>query len=50
MLGLYHGVPRARLFRRHLSENAPRSAAGLATLLEAVAIAEASNPQLAAAE
>jgi tRNA-dihydrouridine synthase A len=50
VLGLYHGVPRARLFRRHLSENAPRSTAGLATLIEAVAIAEASNPQLAAAE
>jgi tRNA-dihydrouridine synthase A len=50
VLGLYHGVPRARLFRRHLSENAPRSTAGLATLIAAVAIAEAPNPQLAAAE
>jgi tRNA-dihydrouridine synthase A len=50
VLGLYHGVPRARLFRRHLSENAPRCTAGLATLHEAVAIAEAYNRPLAAAE
>jgi tRNA-dihydrouridine synthase A len=49
VLGLYHGEPRARLFRRHLSENATRSAAGIATLIEAVAIA-VSKSQLAAAE
>lgn len=42
MLGLYHGVPRARAFRRHLSENSPRQAASLATLLEAVALVEPS--------
>ena len=36
VLGLYHGEPRARVFRRHLSENAPREAASLATLIEAV--------------
>jgi tRNA-dihydrouridine synthase A len=50
VLGLYHGEPRARLFRRHLSEHAPRSAAGLETLIEAVAIAEALKPEFAAAE
>jgi tRNA-dihydrouridine synthase A len=42
MLGLYHGLPRARLFRRHLSENSPRQAASLATLLEAVSVVEPS--------
>jgi tRNA-dihydrouridine synthase A len=50
VLGLYHGEPRARLFRRHLSENAPREGAGLNVLLEALAIAEPSLPSLAAAE
>ena len=50
VLGLYHGVPRARLFRRHLSENAPRPNASIATLCEAVAIAEAYDRPLAAAE
>jgi tRNA-dihydrouridine synthase A len=50
VLGLYHGEPRARLFRRHLSENAPREGAGLNVLLEALAIAEPSLRSLAAAE
>lgn len=40
LLGLYHGRPRARLFRRYLSENATREGAGLDVFLEAVAIAE----------
>jgi tRNA-dihydrouridine synthase A len=40
MLGLYHGRPRARAFRRHLSELAPCAGAGIEVLLEAVAIAE----------
>jgi tRNA-dihydrouridine synthase A len=40
MLGLYHGVPGARAFRRHLSENAPRSTAPLDVLREAVALVE----------
>jgi tRNA-dihydrouridine synthase A len=40
MLGLYHGVPGARAFRRHLSENAPRSDAPLDVLREAVALVE----------
>ncbi len=50
VLGLYHGEPRARVFRRHLSENAPRDGARLATLIEAVSIAEPSWRPLAAAE
>ena len=39
ILGLYHGRPRARAFRRHLSEQAPREGAGIGVLLEAIAIA-----------
>lgn len=50
MLGLYHGEPRARVFRRHLSENAPRSSAPLATLIEAVSLVEPTWRPLAAAE
>src|SRR5262249_56321927 len=38
ILGLYHGVPGARAFRRHLSENAPRAAARLECRLEAHAL------------
>jgi len=37
MLGLYNGRPGARLFRRHLSENAPRHDAGIAVLRDALA-------------
>jgi tRNA-dihydrouridine synthase A len=40
MLGLYHGRPRARAFRRHLSEFGIGAHAGLDVLLEALAIAE----------
>jgi tRNA-dihydrouridine synthase A len=36
MLGLYNGRPGARLFRRHLSENAPRHDAGIAVLRDAL--------------
>jgi len=35
ILGLYQGVPGARKFRRHLSENAYREGAGLQVLLDA---------------
>jgi len=38
MLGLFNGRPGARLFRRHLSENAPRDGAGIAVLHEALAM------------
>jgi len=36
MLGLFHGQPGARLFRRHLSENATRRGAGLDVLTTAL--------------
>jgi len=51
ILGLYHGRPRARAFRRYLSENAPREGAGFEVLRQALAIAEGeAAPALAAAE
>lgn len=50
MLGLYHGEPRARVFRRRLSENAPRESATLSTLREAVSLVEPSWQPLSAAE
>jgi tRNA-dihydrouridine synthase A len=37
MLGLFNGRPGARLFRRHLSENATRPGAGIEVLREALA-------------
>jgi len=37
MLGLYNGRPGARLFRRHLSENATRPGAGVEVLRDALA-------------
>ena len=40
VLGLYHGRPRARAFRRFLSENAVKPGAGIGVLREAIAIAE----------
>jgi tRNA-dihydrouridine synthase A len=36
MLGLYNGRPGARLFRRHLSEHAPRDGADIAVLRDAL--------------
>jgi tRNA-dihydrouridine synthase A len=50
ILGLYHGRPRARAFRRHLSEQAPREGAAVSALLEAIAIAEGEQRVMAAAE
>jgi tRNA-dihydrouridine synthase A len=51
VLGLYHGRPRARAFRRHLSELGPRDGAGVDVLRQAIRIAEGeSAPTLAAAE
>lgn len=49
MLGLYHGRPRARAFRRHLSENGVGSEAAIDVLLEATAIAER-QPEVASAQ
>ena len=40
MLGLYHGVPGGRRFRRHISENAHKAGAGKEVLLEAVRLVE----------
>jgi tRNA-dihydrouridine synthase A len=40
ILGLYHGQPRARQFRRHLSEHGVGEGPGLEVLREAIAIAE----------
>ena len=40
ILGLYRGQPRARAFRRHLSERAPREGAGTGVLLEAMRLVE----------
>ena len=40
ILGLYHGQPRARAFRRHLSERAPREGAGTDVLREAMRLVE----------
>jgi len=36
MLGLFHGQPGARAFRRHLSEHAVRDGAGIEVLREAL--------------
>jgi tRNA-dihydrouridine synthase A len=38
ILGLFHGQPRARAFRRHLAENAHRDGAGLDVLMSARAV------------
>jgi tRNA-dihydrouridine synthase A len=40
ILGLYHGRPRARTYRRYLCERAPRDGRGIQVLLEAIRIAE----------
>ena len=44
ILGLYQGRPGARAFRRHISENAPRSDAGIEVLREALARVERDAP------
>ena len=48
ILGLYHGQPRARAFRRHLSEMAVKDGAGISVLLEALRIVEPSQLMAAA--
>jgi tRNA-dihydrouridine synthase A len=51
VLGLYHGRPRARAFRRHIAEQAPRPGAAAGVLIEAMEIAEgAAARTLVAAE
>jgi tRNA-dihydrouridine synthase A len=44
MLGLFNGRPGARLFRRHLSENATRKGANLQTLRDALAFLDRAEP------
>ena len=41
ILGLYHGQPRARAFRRHLSQHASRADAGIEVLIAGIALIEA---------
>lgn len=48
-LGLYHGQPRARLFRRHLSENGVGEGPGIDVLEEAIALADGVSAPLATA-
>jgi tRNA-dihydrouridine synthase A len=50
VLGLYRGQPRARAFRRHLSEHTPRDRAGIGVLKEAMRLVEGARavPMLAA--
>jgi tRNA-dihydrouridine synthase A len=48
MLGLFHGRRGARLFRRHLNENATRKGAGLSVLGDALSFIETRNPAAAA--
>jgi tRNA-dihydrouridine synthase A len=43
ILGLYHGEPRARAFRRHLSENAVGGAAGIEVLRDAIGLVTAQS-------
>ena len=50
ILGLYHGQPRAKAFRRHLSERAPREGAGIGVLIEAMRIARGEAAIASAAE
>jgi tRNA-dihydrouridine synthase A len=44
LLGLFNGRPGARLFRRHLSENATRKGANLQTLRDALAFLSRAEP------
>jgi tRNA-dihydrouridine synthase A len=50
ILGLYHGQPRARAFRRHLAENAHVDGAGLEVLEAARRVVAGSFTQVVAAE
>jgi tRNA-dihydrouridine synthase A len=48
MLGLFNGRPGARLFRRHLSENATRPGAGLQVLRDSLAYVQPDSERAAA--
>ena len=45
ILGLYHGMPGARKFRRHLSENAYKAEAGIEVLNEAYTLVSKARTQ-----
>jgi tRNA-dihydrouridine synthase A len=47
ILGIYHGEPGGRAFRRYLSENATRPGAGIEVLETAIALTEAARRQAA---
>jgi tRNA-dihydrouridine synthase A len=38
ILGLFHGQPGARAWRRHLSEHAPKAGAGIEVVSEALCL------------
>jgi len=48
ILGLYHGEPGGRLWRRHLSENAHRPGAGSEVIADALALVEGTRARAAA--
>jgi len=48
MLGLFHGLPGARGFRRHLSENATREGAGIDVLKDALGFLKSAHSARAA--
>jgi len=48
VLGLYHGRPRGRQFRRHLSERAPRAGTDARVLREALQLVETAAEPIAA--
>ncbi|RTL70555.1 MAG: tRNA dihydrouridine(20/20a) synthase DusA [Hyphomicrobiales bacterium] len=48
VLGLYHGQPRARAFRRFLSDHAPRDSAGIDVLKTAITVVEGESRREAA--
>jgi len=50
ILGLFHGVPRARLFRRYLAENAHLDGAGIEVLKEARRVVAGESDRAIAAE
>jgi tRNA-dihydrouridine synthase A len=50
VLGLYHGRPRGRLFRRYLSENATRPGADIEVLRQAMLLGEGHGVATTAAE
>lgn len=49
ILGAFHGCPGARLFRRHLAENAHKKGAGLEVLEAALALTSRTQSELTAA-